>query len=137
MALWTNEGMLDSARAYLAGGVVPAYWASLYTNDFTPGPPTTWGDVVECVLPGYARQALVPGNWILAVAGGLVTSTYPTLTFTFAPNPGGRTIYGFMIVNTAGGLSRTAWGERFAVPYPVPAAGGTLTLDLSDYDQAR
>jgi len=137
VALWTNEGMLDSTRAYLAGGPVPAFWCTLYTNDVTPGPVTVWGDLIECVLPNYVRQPLVPATWTLGVAGGLVTSTYPTLTFTFGANAGGTTIYGFMVANTAGGLTRTGWGERFAVPYAVPAAGGTLVLDLSDYDQAR
>lgn len=129
--------MIDSTKAYLAGGVVPSYTVMLFVADVVPGPLTVPGDLTECTLAGYARVALAPGTWVVTVSGGLVQSLYPTLTFTFAPYAGGVTIYGFMVLNTAGGPARTAWGERFAVPYPVPAAGGNLTLDLSDYDQAR
>lgn len=135
MALWTNQGLYDSTRAYLAGGTVPSYTALLFTTDTPPSVVSVPADFVDCALPGYARRPLAPGTWSLSVAGGLVTSTYPTLTWTFGANAGGTTIYGFMVLNVAGGGSRTGWGERFAAPYAVPAAGGTLTVDLSDYDR--
>ena len=129
--------MLDSSAAYLAGGVIPSYTVMLFTSDVTISFNTVPADLVECALPGYVRHALSPGGWTLSVASGLVTSLYPTLSWSFAANAGGVTIFGFMVMNTSQGADRTSWGERWATPYPVPAAGGTLTLDLSDYDQSR
>lgn len=137
MALWTNQGLIDSTRAFLASGAVPSYTVLLFVNDHVPSPISVPADLVECSLPGYARAPLSPASWTLSVAAGLVTAIYPTLTFSFGSNSGGTVIYGFMVVNTTGGAERSAWGERFAYPYGVPSAGGSLTLDLSDYEQAR
>lgn len=132
MAIWSNEGLIDKVRFLL--GKDPAYdlQIRLFTNDTTPTINTVAGDFVECSVPGYARQDLAGSAWSVAAAGGLCQAVYPTLAWSFGPYAGGVSILGFYALNTQTGKS--AFAERFLSPFPIPAAGGALTVSLQFLD---
>ena len=101
----------------------------LYTTNHTPAVTDTKSTytAIECSLPGYAEITLAPGSWTGSATAGTATYNYPAQTFTFTSNVGGITIYGAFIFDANGvlicaGLLDTA--------FPVPAAGGSLTLTL-------
>jgi hypothetical protein len=129
-AVKTNEG-IDLLEKVKLGVIAPlTYQVKLYTNVVTPAVTSVDADFTGCVLTGGAAQNLTGPSWVVVTTSGTSVATYPVLTWTFAAYAGGTTIYGYEVRDTTSGKS--LWGENFATPFAVPAAGGALALTLTD-----
>ena len=130
--VFTNDGIDWAARTFLNLEAPNDLTIRLYDNDYTPDATSEAADFDETALAGYSNITIDPNDWAGSAIGGVASYVLPTQTFTFSAYAGGTTIYGYFI--TIPGVFAVL-AERFATPYPVPAAGGELTLDITYEDE--
>ena len=132
---WTNLGLLDKVKAALSVADTPQYVLRLYVNNIVITLDTVTEDLNECSLGLYAGVPFEPDRWDISVDAGTVTAGYPAVTFAFGPSDGSITVYGYVVTDNITG--HLAWGEQFASPWPVPAFGGALTVEVIYLDQGQ
>lgn len=109
------------------------FFLRLFVNEWFPARNDNLSDYVECTLPGYAYEEMLPHNWSQQPSPPEATYTYATVTFTFNANAGGVTLYGFYLTNADGGV--LVWAEAFQEPLSVPSMGTTLPLSVTWTDR--
>ena len=106
----------------------------LYSNDYVPVCDSTLANFTGNVLAGGGPQTLTPGAWVGSFVECQWSFTYSIPTWNFAAYAGGATIYGYVIYDSTG-AGTSLWSERFLTPFAVPAAGGSLTLQVTYTDK--
>lgn len=95
----------------------------LYTNDYTPTTSTTFGDLTECVLPGYAAVPIGDGDWSAPglVGGRAQVQLHPPGTIDFTTSDvAGTLIFGYYVTDDP--MTRLFFAERFDFPRTLQQA---------------
>lgn len=95
----------------------------LFTNDYTPTTSTTYADLVECVLPGYASVPVGDGDWSAPglVGGRAQVQLHPPGTIDFTTTDvSGTLIYGYYVTDDP--VTRLFFAERFDFPRTLQLA---------------
>lgn len=98
----------------------------LYSNNYTPVDGQVIGDYTESAYPGYATQTVAPAGWTSPVDDGTcVTCTAAQQTYT-ATGGSAENAYGYFVTSSVDGA--LLWGEKFAAPIDMSAAGRATLL---------
>lgn len=104
------------------------YTLKLYTAISSPiSNSTVLADLTEANFTGYSATTLTAGNWTgAATAGGITSSSYPTVTWTCGAS--GNTVVGYYVVDPGGTV--LLWCEAFSSSRTL-TNGDSLSLTLN------
>jgi len=128
MGIWTKEGSKNTADIYLSN---KSQNAKLYLGLLTSNPAAailndlTLGELVEPSATSYAREEIIPSNWV--VAGEL--SVYPSIEFQIGLESFG-TIYGCFIATTPDASGKLLAIHQFSASVEMKYYGDRLEITL-------
>lgn len=132
-AVWMTEGLESVLKGALAGNAFGGNSEGaflLFNAAHNPVNTDTYATyaAIETSLSGYARQNQPWGLGVPTVTGaaGIARIAPFAVTFSFNSYVGSETIFGYGYVRV--GDPSVLCAEAFAVPWPVPNAGGPLVV---------
>jgi len=128
-----NGGRNVVTQRLLGQSTAVSLTLKIFVSNTTPTVTDTPSTYTECSVTGYAAQALTASSWSGSTTGGVATYTYPAVTFTFSANVAAQTAYGYYVVET--NSNTVLFAQQFSSNYPIPAAGGSVTVNLTWIDQ--
>lgn len=133
--------VVNVAAVQIWGGMIlgqrgfgPGNWnVHLFVNFHLPVDDDTVGQYTECTWPGYSPFELNPFEWVFETPRGAVAVwAYPLLTWVFDAAVGPQqTAFGYYVEQNGVLL----YAEAFTAPFPIPAAGGTIPIQLFFTDE--
>lgn len=108
-------------RLTAAGGPLAAAVLQLFSNDLDPNVNTLLADLVEATFDGYAEEAAYTLGGAYIDTDGQIHLTGPSKLWTATGTTVTETIFGWMLLNTAGTALYLA--GRFPNPIPITAIG--------------
>jgi hypothetical protein len=128
MLVVPSDGTLALAQ-FLAQGRALLPYAALYVNDYIPDHTTTRGDLQECAVPGYARQAMGSPASILGQADGSTIMRWGGVVFSGFGPPPVQTAYGYFVVQLDSlAVLRLLWVERMSPKIVINAPSVAIAL---------
>lgn len=121
--LGPDNGRVKILQYALNNVAVSNHIVHLYNNNHTPATADTTANYTESVVSGYTASTATGSLWTVAAVAGLVSATFPSITFTFS---GAETLYGYWIQNN----STVLWAELFSSAFTMPGGGGNIVLNL-------
>jgi hypothetical protein len=137
----TNDGEAIFLANMLKKQAGYDYDVRLFSNNVTPSPSTTAGDLVEVSGGGYSLQGLTAATWGITGTNPTTASYGATISFAFtgAPTTNGGYVYGYYVTVRSGADAGTmVWGDRFTNAPIIIANNGdeiritSMTLGLNN-----
>jgi hypothetical protein len=93
----------------------------LFTNNHTVADSDTLSSYTESSQSGYTVQTLSGATWTVANVAGVITATYPAVTFSYTA---AETLYGYYVLQS----TTPVWSENFGSAFTIPSSGGNVVV---------
>jgi hypothetical protein len=132
-AVFANVGVEYEQRIMLGNVSFPSLKIVPITDNVSFTNADTYASHTPNILTGGGALTFSGAAWSFGTpSGAQIVTTAPAATWTFAPYAGGTTIYGWMMYYDTGASNILRCGDLLATPFAVPAAGGSLTINVTD-----